>query len=183
MDCSVLGLSCCSSGQLIYRHQVPFLTSQFDQSKWKVMREVRASGAKTHLPRLLDDVECGETVIITHPGRAIARLTLAEYCPPGTKGTDTDAVRPRRLHPRLPLPNAFGCVADIGGHSLSREGGEGRGGGAANTTTPSLPSPVSRERELTVCRHFTRPAGALMNRQEEPHQHEQARTLHRHRRL
>ena len=38
------------------------------------MREVRASGAKTHLPRLLDDVERGETVIITRHGRAIARL-------------------------------------------------------------------------------------------------------------
>jgi prevent-host-death family protein len=38
------------------------------------MREVQASEAKTHLPRLLDDVERGETVIITRHGRAIARL-------------------------------------------------------------------------------------------------------------
>jgi prevent-host-death family protein len=38
------------------------------------MREVQASDAKTHLPRLLDDVERGETVIITRHGRAIARL-------------------------------------------------------------------------------------------------------------
>jgi prevent-host-death family protein len=38
------------------------------------MREVQASEAKTHLPRLLDDVEHGETVIITRHGRAIARL-------------------------------------------------------------------------------------------------------------
>jgi prevent-host-death family protein len=38
------------------------------------MREVQASEAKTHLPQLLDDLERGETVIITRHGRAIARL-------------------------------------------------------------------------------------------------------------
>ena len=38
------------------------------------MREIQASEAKTHLPQLLDDVESGETVIITRHGRPIARL-------------------------------------------------------------------------------------------------------------
>jgi prevent-host-death family protein len=38
------------------------------------VREIQASEAKTHLPQLLDDVERGETVIITRHGRAIARL-------------------------------------------------------------------------------------------------------------
>jgi prevent-host-death family protein len=38
------------------------------------MREVQASDAKTHLPQLLDDVERGETIIITRHGRPIARL-------------------------------------------------------------------------------------------------------------
>jgi prevent-host-death family protein len=38
------------------------------------MREIQASEAKTHLPQILDDVERGETVIITRHGRAIARL-------------------------------------------------------------------------------------------------------------
>lgn len=38
------------------------------------MREIQASEAKTHLPRILDAVEQGETVIITRHGRAIARL-------------------------------------------------------------------------------------------------------------
>ena len=38
------------------------------------MREIQASEAKTHLPRLLDDVERGETILITRHGRAIARL-------------------------------------------------------------------------------------------------------------
>lgn len=38
------------------------------------MREVQASEAKTHLPQLLDDVERGETILITRYGRPIARL-------------------------------------------------------------------------------------------------------------
>jgi prevent-host-death family protein len=38
------------------------------------MREIQASEAKTHLPQLLDEVERGETLIITRHGRAIARL-------------------------------------------------------------------------------------------------------------
>ncbi|MCR4282085.1 MAG: type II toxin-antitoxin system prevent-host-death family antitoxin [Bauldia sp.] len=38
------------------------------------MREIQASEAKTHLPRLLDAVERGESVVITRHGRAIARL-------------------------------------------------------------------------------------------------------------
>jgi len=38
------------------------------------MREIQASEAKTNLPQLLDDVERGETLIITRHGRRIARL-------------------------------------------------------------------------------------------------------------
>ncbi len=38
------------------------------------MREIQASEAETHLPRLLDEVERGETLIITRHGRAIARI-------------------------------------------------------------------------------------------------------------
>src|ERR1035441_5394466 len=38
------------------------------------MREIQASEAKTHLPQLLDDVERGETLIITRHGRRIARM-------------------------------------------------------------------------------------------------------------
>jgi prevent-host-death family protein len=38
------------------------------------MREVQASEAKTHLPRLLDEVERGETLIITRHGQPVARL-------------------------------------------------------------------------------------------------------------
>ncbi len=38
------------------------------------MREIQASDAKTHLPRLLSEVERGETLIITRHGRRIARI-------------------------------------------------------------------------------------------------------------
>jgi prevent-host-death family protein len=38
------------------------------------LREIQASQAKTHLTQLLDEVERGETVVITRHGRPIARL-------------------------------------------------------------------------------------------------------------
>ncbi len=46
-------------------------TRLIDQSN---MREIQASEAKTHLPQLLDEVERGETVVITRHGRPIAQL-------------------------------------------------------------------------------------------------------------
>jgi prevent-host-death family protein len=56
------------------------MTSRSDWSKGKPMREIQASEAKTHLPQLLDDVERGETVIITRHGRPVARLTPETAC-------------------------------------------------------------------------------------------------------
>ena len=38
------------------------------------MRRIQASEAKAHLAQLLDDVERGETLIITRHGRRIARI-------------------------------------------------------------------------------------------------------------
>jgi prevent-host-death family protein len=38
------------------------------------MREVQASQAKVHLAELLDEVERGESLVITRHGRRIARL-------------------------------------------------------------------------------------------------------------
>jgi prevent-host-death family protein len=38
------------------------------------MREIQATEAKTHLPQLLDDVERGESIVITRHGRPIARI-------------------------------------------------------------------------------------------------------------
>jgi prevent-host-death family protein len=40
----------------------------------KLMRDIQASEAKTHLPQILDAVERGETVRITRHGRPIARI-------------------------------------------------------------------------------------------------------------
>jgi prevent-host-death family protein len=44
-----------------------------DMTSWNGsdVREVQASEAKTHLPRLLDEVERGETIVITRHGRPI----------------------------------------------------------------------------------------------------------------
>jgi len=38
------------------------------------MKQVGVYDAKTHLPRLLDEVERGETVTITRHGRPVAKL-------------------------------------------------------------------------------------------------------------
>jgi prevent-host-death family protein len=42
------------------------------------MKTVQASAAKTHLLELLDEVERGETVLITRHGKPIARLVPNE---------------------------------------------------------------------------------------------------------
>jgi prevent-host-death family protein len=42
------------------------------------MKEVQASVAKARLAELLDEVERGETIVITRHGRAIARLVPDE---------------------------------------------------------------------------------------------------------
>jgi len=48
------------------------MTGQID---WSSMKTVQASEAKARLLQLLDDVERGETVVITRHGRPVARLT------------------------------------------------------------------------------------------------------------
>jgi prevent-host-death family protein len=53
-------------------------TSLIDQVKTGAMREIQASDAKTHLPALLDDVEAGETIVITRHGKPVARLVPDE---------------------------------------------------------------------------------------------------------
>ena len=47
------------------------------------MREIQASEAKTHLPQLLDEVERGETIVITRHVRAIARIVPEGHRPTG----------------------------------------------------------------------------------------------------
>ena len=48
------------------------LTSRFDWSI--IMQTIQASEAKTHFLRILDDVERGESVIVTRHGKRVARL-------------------------------------------------------------------------------------------------------------
>jgi len=68
------------------------------------MREIRASEAKAHLPSLLDDVERGETLIITRHGKPIARIV-----PEGDlRQAEVDRVlaeieKFRKTMPRIPL--------------------------------------------------------------------------------
>jgi len=48
----------------------------------EAMRQVSSSIARTRLYELLDDVERGETVVITRYGKPIARLEPDEKAPP-----------------------------------------------------------------------------------------------------
>lgn len=64
------------------------------------MKTIGSYEAKTHLPRLLDEVAAGETITITKHGRPVAHLVP----PPGAKKPDAgkaiDAWRAyRREHP------------------------------------------------------------------------------------
>jgi len=64
------------------------------------MKRIGAYEAKTHLPRLLDEVEAGETITITKHGRPVA--VLAPTRP--TKAVATNAaegLREFRRHHRL----------------------------------------------------------------------------------
>ena len=45
------------------------------------MKRVGAFEAKTHLSRLLEEVEAGEQVLITRHGRGVARLVPVETSP------------------------------------------------------------------------------------------------------
>jgi prevent-host-death family protein len=68
------------------------------------MREIQASEAKTHLPQLLDEIERGESIIITRHGRAIARLIPEDVV---RRDGQTEAVERlkalRETMPRVPL--------------------------------------------------------------------------------
>ena len=52
------------------------------------MRTVGMYEAKTHFSQLVDEVEHGETIMITRHGQVVARLVPA----PETRTTDTEAV-------------------------------------------------------------------------------------------
>lgn len=70
---------------------------------------VGAYEAKTHLPRLLDQVERGETITITKHGRAVARLV-----PVDLHGADRDetitALRSARVGARRGTESIRGMI-------------------------------------------------------------------------
>jgi prevent-host-death family protein len=65
------------------------------------MREVQSSDAKARLPQLLDEVERGETIIITRHGRPIARIVQAV----GNQVADTREAMDRIAAFRQTMPN------------------------------------------------------------------------------
>jgi prevent-host-death family protein len=71
------------------------------------MRTVGSYEAKTHLPRLLDEVAHGETITITKNGKPVARLVPAErHAQPEARNAIRDWVRFRDEH-NLRLPEGM----------------------------------------------------------------------------
>lgn len=62
------------------------------------MRRVGAYEAKTHLPRLLDEVAAGERVTITKHGRPVARLVPAREPRTGAAAAAASLIAFRRAH-------------------------------------------------------------------------------------
>jgi prevent-host-death family protein len=68
------------------------------------MREIQASEAKTHLPQLLDEVERGETLVITRHGRAIARIVPEAQLRQQEIGNAIDGIKTlRKRTEKIPL--------------------------------------------------------------------------------
>ena len=68
---------------VLAKWQIAFRLGVLDQIGYgvTVMKSVGSYEAKTHLPRLLSQVEKGETVTITKRGKPIARLVPVEDLP------------------------------------------------------------------------------------------------------
>jgi prevent-host-death family protein len=68
------------------------------------MQQIQASEAKTHLPQLLDEVERGETIVITRHGRAIARIVPERNVRQAEIDAAVEAIRAfREQHGRVPV--------------------------------------------------------------------------------
>ena len=71
------------------------------------MREIQTTEAKTYLPQVLDDIERGESIIVTRPGWAIAPLV-----PAVRRQGQAEAVERlkalRATMPRVPLERTHG---------------------------------------------------------------------------
>jgi prevent-host-death family protein len=55
-----------------------YYVTNYMTSRSNAMTTVTLADAKTHLSRLLDQVEAGEEVIITRRGQAVARISSVE---------------------------------------------------------------------------------------------------------
>jgi len=75
------------------------------RNNWSViMREIQASEAKTHLPQLLDEIERGESIIITRHGRPIARLIPEDVMRRDGQAEAVERLKAlRATMPRVPL--------------------------------------------------------------------------------
>ena len=68
------------------------------------MREIQASEARTHLPQLLDEIERGESIIITRHGRPIARLIREDVMRRDGQAEAVERLKAlRATMPRVPL--------------------------------------------------------------------------------
>jgi prevent-host-death family protein len=68
------------------------------------LRHIQSSEAKTHLLKLLNDVERGETIVLTRRGRAIARLVPEAATKAEEVGCAIDDIMKfRETAPRVPL--------------------------------------------------------------------------------
>ncbi len=78
------------------------------------MRQVGVYEAKTHLPRLLDEVEQGESITITRHGRPVARLV------------PVPAARKRSVREAIEAMEAFREKHTLGGLTIREMIDEGR---------------------------------------------------------
>jgi len=62
------------------------------------MKEIQASVAKARLAELLDEVERGETIVITRHGKAIARLVPDEEARRADARRAMDEIKEMRKH-------------------------------------------------------------------------------------
>ena len=75
------------------------------------MRELQASDAKTRWAELLDEVERGETVVITRHGRAVARLVPEEAAQAAEKRKLLERIEEfRRAGPGIPLDELLASI-------------------------------------------------------------------------
>ena len=75
------------------------------------MESIGAYEAKTHLPRLLDRIARGESLLITRHGRPVARLVPVEQDDPQSAGRAARRIVERRGRlKRAPLAELMGTI-------------------------------------------------------------------------